>query len=60
VQDSEEEKIGSMGNLFYRYKDSEDVPKIIKQYIYFSVEELLKKHPSLFSKVKEQQEVHEK
>ena len=60
VQDSEEEKIGSMVNLFYRYKDSEDVPKIIKQYIYFSVEELLKKNPSLFSKVKEQQEVHEK
>jgi len=59
-QDSDEEKIGSMVDLFYRYKDSEDVPKIIKQYIYFSVEELLKKNPSLREKVAELQKAHDK
>jgi hypothetical protein len=58
--DSDEKKAKSMVDLYYGYVNSEDVPNIIKQYIYFSVEELLKKNPSLFSKVKELQEAHEK
>jgi FtsZ-binding cell division protein ZapB len=46
--------------LYYRYKDSEFVPTIITTYIYFSVEELLKKNPSLREKVAELQKAHDK
>ena len=41
--DSDEKKIESMGYLFDRYQESNDVPNIIKKYIEFSGEELLKK-----------------
>jgi len=58
--DSDEKKAKSMVDLYYGYVNSEDVPSIIKGYIYFSIEELLKKNPSLSSKVKEPQEAHEK
>lgn len=58
-QDSDEKKIKSMVNLYYRYKDSKDVPKIITAYIYFSVEKLLKKNPDLKEIVKELQEAHD-
>jgi hypothetical protein len=57
--DSDEKKIKSMVNLYYRYKDSKDVPKIITAYIYFSVEKLLKKNPDLKEIVKELQEAHD-
>ena len=57
--DSDEKKIKSMVDLYYRYKDSEHVPNIITTYIYFSVEALCKKNPSLREKVKELQEAHD-
>ena len=53
--DSDEKKTKSLVDLYYRYKDSEDVPNIITTYIYFSVKELLKKNPSLREKVEELQ-----
>ncbi len=57
--DSDEKKIESMVYLFYRYQNSEDVPNMIKVYIDFSVEELLKKNPNLREKVAELQESHD-
>jgi hypothetical protein len=57
--DSDEKKIKSMVDLHYRYENSNDVPNIIKDYIYFSVDTLLKKNPGLNEKVKELQEAHD-
>ncbi len=58
-RDSDEKKIESMIALHYQYEKKSDVPIIIKKYIYFSVETLLKKNPSLFSKVKDLQKAHD-
>jgi hypothetical protein len=57
-QDSDERKIESLITLYYNYENSNDVPKIIKEYIYFSAEELLKKNPDRREKVKELQNAH--
>lgn len=53
--DSDEKKIKSMTDLYYRYANSINVPNIIKDYIYFSVDTLLKKNPGLEEKVEELQ-----
>jgi hypothetical protein len=45
--------------LHYQYEDKRDVPIMIQKYIYFSIEMLLKKNPSLYSKVKDLQEAHD-
>lgn len=49
--DSDFKKIASMVCLLDRYEDSKHVPKIIKKYIEFSGNELLKKNPSLDEKL---------
>ena len=48
----------SMIDLYYRYANYTDVPNIIKDYIYFSVDTLLKKNPSLKEKAAELEEAH--
>lgn len=57
-RDNDEKKVTSMIALQSRYRHSEVVPDIIKAYIEFSVEELLKKNPSLRKKAEELQEAH--
>lgn len=59
-RDSDEKKIESMIALHYQCENKSYVPIIIKKYIYFSVETLLKKNPSLFSTVKDLQAAHDK
>ena len=49
-----------MRDLYYRYTNSNDVPNIIKDYIYFSVDTLLRKNPGLKEKVEELQETYDK
>lgn len=51
--DSDEKKIESLVALLYRYENSDDVPEIIKGYVFFSAQELMKNNPSLQKKYDE-------
>lgn len=48
--ESDKKKIESLANLYDRYDDSENVPKIIKSFILFSADTLFERNPDLIEK----------